>query len=351
MPALSITPSRISMYPERTRAWDSFLHDTKARTMPKSTKHNGELSKKAQNRIRQAINWLMLCSAKRNIRLKGGKLIKGFQVSFVTLTLPTQQHHTHAEIKKKCLNNFLVQMRAKFGVQNYIWKMELQKNGNVHFHLSFDKYIHYSQIRKYWNQAINVLGYVDEYADKFGAMSEKHYIAYRLGQGASDIKAIKKAYSIGTAQNWRSPNSTDVKSVKNVENFASYMAKYMAKSQDMSEIDTSNESVTGKLTGRLWFLSTSLSRLKSVKLSWNYDTKALWHRLKKAKNAFFAQYDWAASIYFNFQSLSKSLRGVINEILISEVLRAGYSFPSYFPKTEIEARNVCGVLGYERLIS
>lgn len=338
MPAISITPNRISMYPERIRHWDDFLkRDTKP-VAPTITKHNGKISAKAKKRIRNACSWLVMCSAKRNIKLQSGKLIKNFQVSFVTLTLPTAQQHTHAEIKKKCLNQFLVQLRQKFGVKNYIWKMELQKNGNVHFHLTFDKYIHYLAIRKYWNQAISKLGYVAEYARKFNTMTESDYINYRSSQGFKDKQRSKKAFAFGISTNWQSPNTTDVKSVKNIRSFASYMAKYLTKDNDVNDLPDEVTAITGELSGRLWFLSTSLSRLTSVKLVFNYDIKELWHRIKRSKKALFKQYDWAASIYFKFSNLSSKLQSIVNEILISEVFKSGYEFPATFPRPNIKQK-------------
>jgi len=109
-----------------------------------------EMSKKARKRIRNAINWLTVLSSKRNAKISQDRYIYNFQISFVTLTLPSKQMHSHQEIKSQCLNRFLTEMRRKFGVQNYVWKLELQKNGNAHFHLTFDKFVHYRAIRYYW---------------------------------------------------------------------------------------------------------------------------------------------------------------------------------------------------------
>jgi hypothetical protein len=114
--------------------------------------------------------------------------------TFITLTLSSRQVHCDKTIKRECLNHFLIYLKRHYGAVNYIWKAELQKNGNIHYHIITDKYIPHQELRELWNMAQNRLSYVD--------MFEQH----------------------------RNPNSTDIHSLKRVRNVMSYVGKYMSKS-------------------------------------------------------------------------------------------------------------------------
>src|SRR5699024_11871910 len=66
--------------------------------------------------------------------------------------------------------------------------------------------------------------------------------------------------SYGNKTNWSNPNCTDVHSVKNVKNLASYMAKYLTKDLCDEEQGGIIAESAKELKGRLWFCSRSLSR-------------------------------------------------------------------------------------------
>ena len=75
-----------------------------------------------------------------------------FKMAFITLSLSSTQIHSDNEIKEKCLNQFLIEIRKRYRVKNYIWRAEKQKNGNIHFHVVIDKFIAWSELRDRWNQ-------------------------------------------------------------------------------------------------------------------------------------------------------------------------------------------------------
>ena len=329
---LSINPRRVAVYTEFDRCGDGV-----EQLLPDNWKLNNErkvndLSQKSKNRLRDTLSWLVLCSAKRNVKLSDGKFIKNFQISFVTLTLPTKQMHSHKEIKSHCLNLFLQNLRKKFAVKNYIWKAELQKNGNIHFHLSFDKPIHYMVIRRYWNLAIEKLGYVSAYANQMKDLSFEEYCYWQRQNGQTDTAKMKGSYNYGNSTRWSSPNTTDIKSVKNIKNWASYMAKYMTK-------EPANKDKTGiiadsydELIGRLWFCSTSLSRLKNVKIKFEINHYSFLAIMKKAKNSFEVVSDWCRLIFFDPKSLPFRVRETVRDWLFMHAVKTGYEFPAHFPK-------------------
>src|SRR5690606_27662078 len=141
----------------------------------KVKKKSINLSKASKRKIKDTFSLLYHLAKPRTVKISNKKYIYNFRLSFVTLTLPSQQKHTDVEIKKICLNNFLNVMRQKFGLKNYIWISEIQENGNLHFHMVFDMYIHHKAIRYYWNRSLELLGYVSEYSNKMKSLSLKEY--------------------------------------------------------------------------------------------------------------------------------------------------------------------------------
>lgn len=329
--AVSINPHKLALYYKSNGGEN--LGYSAPRIMPSSTKrkNNGELSKKARNRIRTALNWLVSCSAKRNVKLQDGTYIPNFQISFITLTLPTKQMHSHSEIKSRCLNLFLQNLRNKFGVKNYVWKAELQKNGNIHFHLSIDKPIHYMIIRKYWNAAIAKLGYIKQYSETFGLMDFEEYFYWSNQNGQNDRTKAKNAFHYGCATGWKSPNTTDVKAVKSVENWASYMSKYMAKDSGDKEKTGVYADSLSELTGRIWYCSESISKLGNVKFDFNPKIHRIISQIRKCPKVFKFDSDWCQCLYFKIKDLNASVRKFLREELLFYVMKTGYAFPDRYP--------------------
>lgn len=330
---VNISSNRITVYPERTNlSANSTTFGIKQFPKSSNQQKSAELSKKAQRRIRNTINWLIVCSAPRNIQVSKRQTIKNFRISFITLTLPSKQMHTHKEIKERCLNQFLTTLRQKFNVKNYVWKAELQKNGNIHFHLTIDKFIHYMQIRKYWNQCINKLGYVDAYANRMQNLSFEDYCYYEKLRGNTNMKQMKTAYNFGVSTNWQSPNSTDVKSVKHVKNFASYMAKYLTKPvADKNKTGLISDSAD-ELKGRLWYCSQSLSALSGYKTFLTFDLRYTLQKLKEVKGVFNCWSLYSESIFFKIGKLTKELRQFIREHIFAHCIENEYPFPHVIPQ-------------------
>lgn len=124
--------------------------------------------------------------------------VTNYKLIFITLTLSATQIHSDAIIKKQLLQPFIRLLRNKWNIQNYLWKAEAQDNGNIHFHITTDRFIHWEEIRNTWNTIQETL------TDKEG----KGYI--------SRSKSTN-------------PNSTDVHAVYKVKNLASYLCKYISK--------------------------------------------------------------------------------------------------------------------------
>lgn len=222
--------------------------------------HDGKISRKAAKRIELALSWLFYLAAPKRIHDQESGKAFTFKVNFITLTLPATQVHSDEVIKSTALANFLRAFKHSHKLERYLWRAEAQANGNIHFHLVTDVYIHHAKIREVWNRCLQPLGYID---------------AFKLKCGHSN------------------PNSTDVHSVKHVKKLASYLSKYMAKQRKFAAIgelrqigkdtvevlygskqyrEESANSKKGKvighvvsgplrgITGKLWFCSRELSK-------------------------------------------------------------------------------------------
>jgi len=119
-----------------------------------------ELSTHARKRLSNAIKYILFISSTKQIKGKmfmkkelnteiekttGKQYTNGakYKLTFITLTLPSKQAHTDEEIKKVPFANFLQTLRRKYNMKYYIWKAEKQNNGNIHFHIITNSFIHH----------------------------------------------------------------------------------------------------------------------------------------------------------------------------------------------------------------
>lgn len=162
---------------------------------PESNKASGKLSRKAKSKMNNAINWLHFLSEKQVYYSKKTKQTHKLYINFITLTLCSRQMHDDKYIVNRMLKPFLKWIKRQ-GNDLYVWRAEVQSNGNLHFHITSNRFLHWQSIRNKWNSIMNRHGYIREYIQSGGD---------------------------------NNPNSTDVSGVKNIEQLAGYMVKYMGK--------------------------------------------------------------------------------------------------------------------------
>lgn len=185
-------------------------------TLPVNEKYTGKMNEKARSKLRFAINLLVAQAKWKQVENPTtGKLYR-FKINFITLTLSAPQNKVSDKmVKSKMLEPWLKNMRNVYGLRSYVWRAERQKNGNIHFHVTTDTYLSYECIRDVWNYQ----------------QSKFHFITHFQNRNNSIY-----------------PNSTDVHSVANIKNLASYLVKYMVK--DEKGLDT--------IDGKVWDCSLNL---------------------------------------------------------------------------------------------
>jgi hypothetical protein len=215
--SVCIKPQSLSIRVHRFQFERKSYNKKSEKNLIRNNKYNGYMSKatgrQVAARIGHLVNSILLC---KRYTKPGKKSIK-YYVNFITLTLSAKQAHSDQHIKREMLGRFMEEIREKYGVINYIWKAEAQKNGNIHFHILIDRYIPHTEIRRIWNSIQDTNGYID-----------KFYIH----------------------QSHRNPNSTDIHQAKKIRNTLKYITKYITKGEGYRIIK-----------GRIWGASSLLHNL------------------------------------------------------------------------------------------
>lgn len=313
---LHINPTYAVCIPQRTNRG---ARKTEARLMNetnlKDNGNKGEMSKKATRRITNAVNWLVASAKKKWVFDKITEQRYSFKVNFITLTLPTLDHGiSDHKFKSVLLHNFINTCRYKYDLKNYVWKVETQANGNIHAHFTTDTFIHWKDIRNVWNRILERNGIIEHYRNKHKDLSFEEYTALYDPTGTKDIQAVKRAFIHGQTSYWCDPNSTDVHSVHKVKDIASYLAKYMGKSDDDRR----------KVKGRLWGCSTNLSETNKLMIEladtadykyletlYNADIK--YKRIESKPNALGETFEIGSLFLYKLSDWGTKIRGKILE--------------------------------------
>lgn len=201
----------------------------------RNNEYNGFMSPKTRSKVRQYIDtWINAVETERRQK-KAGKYFRNGRLTFVTLTLPCEQLHTDAFIKRYMFNRFIITVQRKYGVRNYFWRAESQKNGAIHFHILIDKYIHHAQVRADWNTILDDYGYIGIFKSRHGHDN---------------------------------PNSTDIRGLHKVDNAAAYIIKYCCK-------DTGYRAIKG----RIWGCSDQVRQLRAYETDLSSDVNTYIHQI------------------------------------------------------------------------
>lgn len=191
--------------------------------------YSGQVTKHAKKRIQHAIHKLLISSPERYIENPITKRNELFTINFITLTIPDTDKLVDAKSGYKLLlAPFIRVMRLKYGLTSYIWKAELQKRKQLHYHITTNTWIHHTAIREEWNYIIAKNGLMNSYKAKYPN---------------------------------RSPNSTDVHKIYKINDIASYLSKYISKEDKEGD----------KLNSKVWDCSLDLKHCKLPTVELNDD--------------------------------------------------------------------------------
>lgn len=187
--------------------------------------YRGEMTKGSRKRLQDACELMIAVTKKKWYNHpKTGKRLS-FRIGLLTTTLSAPQGTLNdRELKKGLLEPFLRKLR-RYGLRNYIWKCERQRNGNLHFHIFVDCFIDKNDVRRIWNRLQAKYHFITDFGKKHG-----HH----------------------------DPNSTDIKAVVSDDGLVKYMLKYMVKDvEKVSQLEL-GRSLEAKDVGKVWDCSKAL---------------------------------------------------------------------------------------------
>lgn len=183
---------------------------------PKPVKtYTGVMTPSAQKRIRRMCDIFVQRSPVRHVWNPVTNRPIRFRLTFATVTISCQQIISAPDAYKLGLAPLLRWLRRSCGVEDYIWKLEFQQRGQIHYHITLNRFVRHDYLRREWNHIQEVAGWMDD---------------FRARHGHSN------------------PNSTDIHAVQKVEKIDLYLAKYLCKGTGASAIK-----------GKVWGCSKSLS--------------------------------------------------------------------------------------------
>lgn len=190
----------------------------------------------------------------KSYRKKNGDLVK-YKLNFVTLTISGECELKVKESNAVLLNTFLTDMRRNCNMTNYLWRLEHQENGKIHYHIITDADVNFSYIRHVWNRIQIAAGTMRTFTEKFSKMSFSDYVEYMMTNYGDKIDQAKlpKWFAKGCREKWENPNSVDVVPVYDEKALNYYIAKYIAKTEDNTD-----------LSGRIWGSSSALSKASDL---------------------------------------------------------------------------------------
>jgi hypothetical protein len=256
---------------------------------PRFDKHKGFLSDKARRQLSRSVYTLMGL-VNENILIDGEHKD---MITFATLTLASSQiksitesgieyYATDTEIKSKCFNQLMTELRTDKQVDNYVSVCEKQLNGSIHFHILLDQRIDYEWLRIRWNSLQNKFGFVDRYTQRMSQLTKDQYVAlrtkeYKKKASKDDLRKIDNAWEFGQKTGWTNPNSTDIESLKGIDNIGAYISKYMSKGYGHTDAEMKAQisKIAGKIEindliaksfyqieGRIWSCSQTVSKAR-----------------------------------------------------------------------------------------
>ena len=227
-------------------------------------KRSKYISKTTQRKLRNRVFYMNLISEEKSRINKKGHTLK-YNLTFLTVTISGECLGGIRESNKRLLNTLLMDLRRNCNMLNYVWRLELQKNGKVHYHILTDASVSYKYFRHVWNRIQIEQGTMQAFTEKFSKMTYNQYAEYmvRMYPKMKNINKLPEWYAKGRREKWQNPNSVDVKYINDPKQINYYISKYISKSED-EESPEIEEVKPDLLNGRIWGSSQELANAQQI---------------------------------------------------------------------------------------
>lgn len=262
--ALTITKSKLILSPIQSTKSRDQLSMRSRKNLIRNKEYNGYISRPTKKRIERMVENLIFAIQAFQKKNKGKKGASSIQPTFITLTLSYEQIQSDNFIKRNLLMRFIEKIKKNCGVENYIWRAEPQRNGNIHFHIIADRFIKWQTIRAYWNEIQSKYDYIDAFEQRNGH---------------------------------RNPNSTDIHALNKINNIAAYICKYMTKDKPSRKIE-----------GRIWGCSSNFHKMKNPRIEITGEMIEEVEDLVKESKGFKKVYDYCTLIRFKKSCITSIIK-------------------------------------------
>jgi hypothetical protein len=235
--------------------------------------YSGEISRLSKKNISRAVQLLLMASPKVYYINPLTNKKNSHRLTFITLTYSCSNIVVLNEEYKLSLKPFLRWLCEIKGVKNYVWKAEYQKRGQLHYHITTNKFILHHEIKDKWNYIQKSNGYLTEYFDTHG-----HY----------------------------NPNSTDVAAVYKINNIEAYLVKYLSKSVGNNTAKGKVWGCSDNLRGKQYFTYDYVpeSFIDGIR---NAEINGQVHELKDVENCTYWKIDKGKDFYLFFDKSDRKL--------------------------------------------
>lgn len=233
IPVLSFRASGIMAYEVpadlRERQLNSTAFQSNSLQLQKRQRYIGYVTDGVKKRMKKCITILLQSTPwQYKTNPVTGKTI-AHKLSFITLTTPTHENSYDAKwCHKNLLEPTLRILRKSHSLKSYIWKVELQSNGQVHYHITCDIIINHTTLRDIWNNLLRKHDMLEDFKVRYGHDN---------------------------------PNSTDIHKVYNVRNLEAYLVKYICK-------EYQNET---KINAKIWDASMNIKTADYFKIELDFE--------------------------------------------------------------------------------
>lgn len=242
----------------RNRLLSSSKFQENALKLEKRERYKGYVSDGVKKRMKKCITLLLQSTPyKYKTNPVTGRTM-AHKVSFITLTTPTHEKSLDAKFcHKHLLEPLLRILRRKHNLKSYIWKVELQSNGQVHYHITGDSVIHHRELRNIWNGLLDKNSMLQEFEQRYGH---------------------------------KDPNSTDIHNVYKVRNLEAYLVKYICK-------EYQNET---RLNAKIWDCSQNIKQADYFKFHLDTTSHQIIKQLQQTQQVITKYFEKA--IFFDFKT-------------------------------------------------
>jgi len=144
------------------------LREFQNKILADSLKYTGLFSPSAKKNLRKCVDILLQITKKNRFKNPITNKFQTHNLSFITLTLSDNTKYHPQEVYNNLLRPFLQWLSKSKNVKTYLWKLEFQKRGQIHYHITLPYWIEGQEIKEKWLYLESKFGSNKVFFDKNG---------------------------------------------------------------------------------------------------------------------------------------------------------------------------------------